>query len=144
MAHPFTGALELYPLARNQYINNSPGCFPVSARMRIQARYVFTPNEFPPRILGNKRKVIPQLLNNIFLCSRQFKKKNACMRAKIDSPKNISWMYWFCVSNDTTYCFLLIIVDLHAEASEGHSRDQDQGPGCEASETSQRRLHCRL
>ena len=32
-----------YPLARNQYINNSPGIFPVFARVRIQVRHVFAP-----------------------------------------------------------------------------------------------------
>ena len=37
----------LYCLARNQYINNSPGIFPVFARVRIQARHVFAPSKFP-------------------------------------------------------------------------------------------------
>ena len=41
-----TPHLRLYldcqcPLAQNQYINNSPGFFPVFARMQMQARHVF-------------------------------------------------------------------------------------------------------
>ena len=76
-AHTHT---HTYPLTRNQYINNSPGIFPVFAWVRIQAQHVFAPTWILSRIWLKCRK---WSFKTIFLYSR-----NCKYRPRIYSRKN--------------------------------------------------------
>ena len=83
-----------YPLARNQYINNSPGIFScIRAGANTGATCIRTEmNSF--KNLASMWKMIPQKYFPVFARVRiqaphVFTKKN-------NSPRNFSCMYWFC------------------------------------------------
>ena len=68
------------PLARNQYINNSPGIFLVFARVQIQARHVFARTEPIPQAFG---KIFLKYLPKRFSCVRTSANTGpACIRAE--------------------------------------------------------------
>ena len=85
-----------YPLARNQYISNSPGifcCIRAGANTGAACYIVFAPNEFPQefgKIFGK------YLLKNIFLYPRKCEYKRRMHLRKTNSPRVFSCMYWFC------------------------------------------------
>ena len=90
---------SLYPLAQNQYINNSPGVFScIRAGANTGAACIRT-ELIPLRIWQNTREIPPQ---KYFSCIRASANTGpACIRAKINSPGIFSCMYWFCAGG---YC----------------------------------------
>ena len=70
------------PLARNQYMNDSPGIFPVFARVRIQPHR----NEFPQEL----RKYVKNDSSNIASCIRASANTGpTCIPAKNEFTRNI-------------------------------------------------------
>ena len=71
--------------------------------MRIQARHVFAPSEFPK----NLAQYSGNTSSKVFSCIRASVNTGpACIRAKINSPRIFSCMYWFCAGGyyETPVC----------------------------------------
>ena len=92
----FWGPLPLpahIPLARNQYINNSPGIFScIRAGANTGAACIPTEMNSLPN-MGNIRKIAPQKYFPVFARVRI---QALRVFAKINSPRIFSCMYWFC------------------------------------------------
>ena len=84
-----------YPVARNQYIKNSPGIFSCirgcEYRHGMYSHRVNSPKNLA-KYSGNTSSK-----TKIFSCIRASANTGpACIHAKINSPRIFSCMYWFC------------------------------------------------
>ena len=90
---------EPYPLARNQYINNSPGILSCICACANTGAACIRTEWIPLRIWHNTRE---NDSSKIFSCIRASANTGpACIRAKINSPRIFSCMYWFCAGGYT-------------------------------------------
>ena len=84
----------MYPLARNQYINNSPEIFSCIRAGANTGATCIRPKIISLKNLANMQKMTPQKYFPVF--ARVRIQAPHVFAKKINSPRMFSCMYWFC------------------------------------------------